>query len=89
MTPQTLTTTQLANQLGFTPRTIQRWAREQRIPHLRIGRHVRFLPSQVQQIIDTYAAEPITPRPDATTPNHDYQPHIVVVPMRHPAPPAA
>lgn len=44
-------------------RTLQRWARERRIPHFRIGRLVRFDVQMVREhILRTMAVQPIVAR---------------------------
>jgi excisionase family DNA binding protein len=75
----------IANLTGHTTRTVQRWCRERRIPHVRIGRLYRFTPDQVQQIQAAYGVAAITPVAAANAPNPDYAPSVVVVPMRRPA----
>jgi excisionase family DNA binding protein len=45
--PQLLTIEQLAAHLGVTPRHIRRLIAERRIPHLKVGRFVRFDPADV------------------------------------------
>lgn len=77
-----ITTRELATILGYTPRTIQAWARERRIPHLKIGRTIRFLPEHVEEIRSEYARDTLEQRPDAHTPNPGYTPYLQVVPMQ-------
>jgi excisionase family DNA binding protein len=80
-----LTTTQLADTLGVDRRTIQRWAREGRLPHIRIGsRTIRFLPNQVEEIMHEYTQAKREQRPEADVRNDRHQSYITVVPMRRP-----
>jgi excisionase family DNA binding protein len=45
-----LTSEQVAERTGFTPATIQRFAREGRIPYRRIGRWIRFEPEVIDEL---------------------------------------
>lgn len=76
-----LTCEDLAPIIGVTPRTIQRWAKHRTIPHVRIGRLVRFTPEQVAQLREAYTVEPVD-EIDVCQPNPQYRPsRAVVVPM--------
>jgi excisionase family DNA binding protein len=79
----------IARVVGHTPRTIQRWCREKRIPHMRVGRLYRFAPAQLREIEALYAVEATVEVAAANAPNPDYSPSMVVVPidprMRRPA----
>lgn len=78
-----LTVHDLAPILGVTTRTVHRWAAERRIPHVRIGRSVRFTPAQVDEIAAAYTVEPIAEPIETSQANPRYQPNrAVVVPMR-------
>lgn len=80
-----LTTAELAEKLGVDKRTIQRWARNRTIPHMRIGsRTIRFLPTHVEQILEAYEREVEQRRPEADVPNDTHRPYITIVPMRRP-----
>ena len=76
-----LTIEQIAPRFHVTPRTIQRWANERRVPHVRVGRRILFTEDQVEQIAEAYAVEPVEPDPAAAIENPDYQPTAVVVQM--------
>lgn len=80
-----LTPSQLADRLGCTPRTIQKKARDREIPHLRVGRLIRFTEQHVDQIMQAMERDAIKRRPEAMTMNPVYQPSAQVVPMRSPA----
>jgi excisionase family DNA binding protein len=81
-----LTTTHAAERFGVDRRTIQRWAREQRIPHIRIGsRTIRFTESQLVEAITAYHVEKVEPRQnDASILNPAYTGHMRVIPMLTP-----
>lgn len=70
----------LAHTMSVSPRTIQKWCRERRIPHVRVGRVYRFTPEMVQQIADAYRVERVE-LVEVDTPNPAYAPRAVVVPM--------
>lgn len=74
-----LTPEDVASRFHVTPRTIQRWARERRVPHTRIGRRVLFTPEQVAAITDAYSIEPARVEASASIPNPAYRPTAVVV----------
>ncbi|MBI4167174.1 MAG: helix-turn-helix domain-containing protein [Acidobacteria bacterium] len=46
-----LTVSEVADLLKVKPSTIYTWARQDRIPHIRIGRLVRFVLSQIEEFI--------------------------------------
>jgi excisionase family DNA binding protein len=79
-----ISTRDLATELGVTPRTVQRWARERTVPHLRVGRTIRFLPHHVEEIIRVYEQGVLEQRPEADVPNDRFRPYIYAVPMRRP-----
>ena len=79
-----LTCDDLAPVIGVSSRTIQRWARDRTVPHVRIGRLVRFTPEQVAEIQSAYTVNPEVCI-NVDQPNPDYRPNrAVVVPMRSP-----
>jgi len=81
-----LTPQDIAETVGHTPRTIQRWCRERRIPHVRIGRLYRFTPQQLEEIEQAYGIEASTETvPAVKARNPAYRENITVVPMRRPA----
>ena len=50
--PQLLTMDQLAERLGVTRRHVRRLVDERRVPFLRIGRFIRFDPSEIADWLD-------------------------------------
>lgn len=78
-----LTVADMAARLHRSPRTIQRWARERRIPHVRIGRATLFTEEQVVEIAAAYTREPEIVVPEHTLPNPAYRENQpIVVPMQ-------
>lgn len=78
-----ITVTDLAARLHRSPRTIQRWARERRIPHVKLGRATLFTEEQVAEIASAYTREPELVVAEHTLPNPAYRDNeLVVVPMR-------
>ena len=78
-----LTVEQLASQLHRSPRTVQRWARERRIPHVKLGRSTLFTEEQVREIATAYTRTPVEHVVEAVLPNPGFRPRgPVVVPMR-------
>lgn len=71
----------VARRLKVTPRTVQRWCRERRIPHVRIGRGIRFTAQQLVEIESAYRVEP-RQLVDVSASNPSYAPRAVVVPMK-------
>lgn len=71
----------MARRLKVTPRTVQRWCRERRVPHVRVGRGIRFTAQQLVEIEAAYRVE-AQARVDVSASNPAYQPHEVVVPMK-------
>ena len=53
---------EVAAQLGVTVRFVRRLVHERRIPFHRIGRHVRFDPTDVDAFIAEGRVEPFSPR---------------------------
>lgn len=80
-----LTTEELATRLHCSPRTIQRWARERRIPHVKLGRSTLFTEDQLAEIAKAYTREPREVIEEHTLENPRFRDHgPVVVPMRRP-----
>lgn len=78
-----LTVDDLARMVHRSPRTIQRWARERRIPHVKLGRATLFTQEQVHEIAAAYTREPEIVVPEHDLPNPAYRDNqLVVVPMR-------
>lgn len=50
--PQLLTMDQLAERLGVTRRHVRRLVAERRVPFLRVGRFIRFDPSEITGWLD-------------------------------------
>lgn len=69
-----ITVTDLAARLHRSPRTIQRWARERRIPHVKLGRATLFTEEQVAEIVRAYSREPQAEVLEHTLPNPAYVP---------------
>jgi excisionase family DNA binding protein len=51
MTPNLLTPEQAADRLGTSIRFVRRLAAERRIPFFHIGKHVRFLSTDIEEFI--------------------------------------
>jgi excisionase family DNA binding protein len=47
---------------GIPPSTILQWAREGRLPRLKLGRHVRFVRADVEQALSVHRSGPSRPR---------------------------
>lgn len=85
MTDRWLYPEEVARICGVTTRTIQKWCRERRIPHCRVGaRSIRFTAEQIKEIERAYAVEPER-IVDVSTPNPRFRETVTVVPMRKPA----
>lgn len=46
---------QAARYLGLSPRTLRRWVKEQRVPHRRMGKYVRFTHDDCDEILRHWA----------------------------------
>ena len=46
-----LTVAEVADLLQVRPSTIYTWARENRIPHIRVGRLIRFALAQIEEFV--------------------------------------
>jgi excisionase family DNA binding protein len=68
----------VAAMLKVKPRTVQRWCRERRVPHVRIGRGIRFTAEQIAEIESTYRVT-TRPRVDVATRNPAFQERVTVV----------
>lgn len=77
------TVEELAERVHRSPRTIQRWARERRIPHVKLGRSTLFTDEQLAEIADAYTVTVSEPVIEHVLPNPHYR-GPVVVPMRRP-----
>lgn len=71
----------VAEFMKVTPRTVQRWCRERRVPHVRVGRSIRFTAEQLQEIEAAYTLE-VREQVDVSAPNPAFRPYAVVVPMK-------
>lgn len=72
----------IARLVGCSRRTIIRWCDQRRIPHMRVGRLIRFTDAQWREVEAAYRVEP-EPVIDVNAPNPDYAPDkAIVVPMR-------
>lgn len=76
------TTDELATQLRVSKKTIQRWCRERRIPHIRIGGRILFRDDDIQAAIAHYHFDAQATDTHAI-PNPHRRPsnHLMVVPM--------
>lgn len=72
---------EVARRLKVTPRTVQRWCRERRVPHVRVGRGIRFTTQQLTEIEAAYRVEPHV-LVDVSAANPTYPAHSIVVPMK-------
>ena len=54
--PHLLTLSQLAEQLGITVRHVRRLIAERRVPHLKVGKLVRFDPAEIADWFDQHRA---------------------------------
>ncbi|MCW2921589.1 MAG: Helix-turn-helix domain [Thermoleophilia bacterium] len=70
----------VAGLLKVTPRTVQRWCRERRVPHVRIGRGIRFTAEQLAEIESMYQVGTQV-RVDVSARNPAFADRIVVVPV--------
>ena len=50
--PQLLTIDQLAERLGVSTRHVRRLVAERRVPYLKVGKFVRFDPSEIAEWLD-------------------------------------
>lgn len=50
-----LTYGQAARVLGLSPRTLRRWVKDERVPHRRMGKYVRFTRADLDQIVARWA----------------------------------
>lgn len=74
-----LTVDELASRVHRSPRTIQRWARERRIPHVKLGRSTLFTEEQIAEIAAAYTREPEPTVPEHTLVNPAFNPDRPVV----------
>lgn len=75
-------TEDVAAKFGIPRRTIQHWARNRRISHVKIGRRYFFTDEQIDEIIDAYTNHRIDEYPLCEHPNPAYATTPTVVPMR-------
>lgn len=83
-----LTTSQIAERMGVSTRTVQRLARDREIPHIRVRGRIHMTEQQWAELEAAYTIRKRDPRPEADLPNPDRE-GIVVVPMRRRSTPAA
>jgi len=75
-----LTADDVAAVLQVHPRTVQRWCRARQVPHVRIGRKIRFTVEQLEEIVMAYTrAQDVGGTTDI--PNPAYRERPVVVQM--------
>lgn len=70
----------VASMLKVTPRTIQRWCRERRVPHVRVGRGIRFTAEQLAEIEAMYRVGTQV-RVDVSARNPAFADRAIVVPV--------
>lgn len=58
-----LSVPEAAERLGVSPRFVRRLVAERRIPYLKLGRHVRFDPADLDAFLAAGRIEPQRPRP--------------------------
>jgi len=73
--------TDVAALLKVSPRTVQRWCRERRVPHVRVGRGIRFTAEQLVEIETVYSRARALSVTSVDAPNPGYR-HVTVVPMK-------
>jgi excisionase family DNA binding protein len=73
--------TDVAALLKVSPRTVQRWCRERRVPHVRVGRGIRFTAEQLAEIESVYSRARALSPASVDAPNPGYR-HVTVVPMK-------
>ncbi|MGZ6213623.1 MAG: biotin carboxylase N-terminal domain-containing protein, partial [Candidatus Limnocylindria bacterium] len=59
MTDETLTPREVAEELGVTVRTVQRWVADGRLPAIRVGGRVRVSRSSLAEVVDTPNPMPV------------------------------
>lgn len=80
----------LATKLHRSKRTIQRWARERRIPSVLIAGTRLFTEDQVREIASAYTIEPVEVAPEHDLLNPAYtDPVVVSIDPKHRRSPAA
>lgn len=58
MYPEYLKTSEVARLLHVSPKTVSRWAKEEKIPHVRtLGGHRRFPAEDIRRLATTLAGE--------------------------------
>ena len=67
--------------LKVSPRTVQRWCRERRVPHVRVGRGIRFTAEQLTEIESAYSRARVLSVARVDAPNPGYR-HVTVVAMK-------
>jgi excisionase family DNA binding protein len=66
--PRYLNAKQAAQRLAVSPKTITRWAKQGRLPHLRtLGGHRRYDPEMVEQLRRQLTHQPLTPTTSSST----------------------
>lgn len=74
----------VADLIGIQRRTVLKWCRERKLPHMRLGRSIRFTPEQIQEIQAAYSVRAVEAI-DVDIPNPAFrQREAVVVPMVKP-----
>jgi excisionase family DNA binding protein len=79
----------VARIVNHSPRTIQRWCREERIRHTKVGRLYRFTQAQVDQLEARFARGPQQHiEVDIPNPAYEEHPTAQVLPLQRPHPAA-
>ena len=67
--PRYLRTTQVAELLHVSPKTVSRWAQEGRLPYLRtLGGHRRYLDAEIRALLETLSEPWVAGQPPAWSP---------------------
>jgi len=53
-----LTVTEVAEWLSVSPKTVYRWVHEEHVPHLKLGRVVRFDQKDIERWVKTKRTQP-------------------------------
>ena len=67
--PKYLRTSQVAELLHVSPKTVSRWAQEGRLPYLRtLGGHRRFPDQEIRALLETLSQPASADQPGSTAP---------------------
>ena len=62
--PKLYKVTEVATILGVKPPTVYNWVNQEKLPHLRLGRLIRFIPQQIDDLLRRSSRGPGQPIPD-------------------------